>query len=779
MSATETQRNAIFVLSFAVLLYHQVYSYHDPTKENVLYHCWWENASKSNPEPITCQGISIEWVTEPPSEVRLNQPFNVSYRIQHEDVFFQKRFGFTDPNYQNITDVRNFCHTSTCPESYQADSSIFRLECCVWHANIHVCHPGSCGQPEQMCGPWVDDDHIQSTHTEAIYGNINDTFSAEVYISIPKTNYMIAHVSLGGIQLAIQKIIYVTEYFCGDDKCTDDETCSSCDVDCCTGFPSFAIALIVLFVVALVVIVVLVISFILGWSYYQKRKLFYDESWIIDSSQIKQIDRGGHGGLFGSTFSLKNDSNTSINMIGITRKQMFIQTGNYQGNIVAIKKIERKKEFLQVTQSIRKEVMQIRMLDHQNLCKFIGAVVRDIGNLAIITEYCPKGSLNDVLQNEDIPLNWGFRFSFATDIARGMNYLHSKKVYHSRLRSSNCVIDDRWVVKITDYGIPSLRMRNPDLIDDGEEGNMSDMCVIYIAPEDRDQRHPLPTPTSNIYGYGTILLEIGTRIDPYSDELFVDSNGNVKIPDLMQDDCPCPVRYQELVRKCWDVNPMVRPNFDHIKKSIHRMNPNHESPVDMMMIMMEKYSKHLETLVNERTQELIAEQKKTQQLLYSMLPKPVADELRQGRPTSAQQFQSVTIYFSDIVGFTNLAGESTPMEVVGLLNELYSTFDDILDKFDVYKVETIGDAYMVVSGVPRLNGNRHAGEIARMSLKLLEATDSFVIPHKPTTKLHIRIGLHTGPVCAGVVGIKMPRYCLFGDTVNTASRMESNSEGNY
>lgn len=93
--------------------------------------------------------------------------------------------------------------------------------------------------------------------------------------------------------------------------------------------------------------------------------------------------------------------------------------------------------------------LSYRKMDHLNLCKFIGAIVKDPNNLAIISEYCPKGSLNDVLQNEDIPLNWGFRFSFATDIARGMTYLHSKRVYHGRLTSSNCVIDDRWVVKIS------------------------------------------------------------------------------------------------------------------------------------------------------------------------------------------------------------------------------------------------------------------------------------------------------------------------------------------
>ncbi|XP_055587239.1 uncharacterized protein LOC129739750 isoform X2 [Uranotaenia lowii] len=181
-------------------------------------------------------------------------------------------------------------------------------------------------------------------------------------------------------------------------------------------------------------------------------------------------------------------------------------------------------------------------------------------------------------------------------------------------------------------------------------------------------------------------------------------------------------------------------------------------------------------LLVSRTLELRCEKGKADRLLYQMLPPIVVRHLKQQRQVPAETFDSVTIFFSDIVGFTNISAVSSAMEVVTMLNTLYRLFDSIILKYDVYKVETIGDAYMVVSGLPQRNGDKHAGEIGMMSLDLLCGVSGFIIPHMRNHTLEIRIGINSGPCVAGVVGTTMPRYCLFGDTINTASRMESTGE---
>uniref|UniRef100_A0A8D1XG31 guanylate cyclase n=1 Tax=Sus scrofa TaxID=9823 RepID=A0A8D1XG31_PIG len=168
---------------------------------------------------------------------------------------------------------------------------------------------------------------------------------------------------------------------------------------------------------------------------------------------------------------------------------------------------------------------------------------------------------------------------------------------------------------------------------------------------------------------------------------------------------------------------------------------------------------------------LAIEKKKTEALLYAMLPKHVANQLKEGRKVAAGEFKTCTILFSDVVTFTTICATCEPIQIVNMLNSMYSKFDRLTSVHEVYKVETIGDAYMVVGGVPVPIGS-HAQRVANFALGMRLSAKEVMNP-VTGEPIQIRVGIHTGPVLAGVVGDKMPRYCLFGDTVNTASRMES------
>ncbi|XP_074654765.1 uncharacterized protein LOC141908568 [Tubulanus polymorphus] len=177
----------------------------------------------------------------------------------------------------------------------------------------------------------------------------------------------------------------------------------------------------------------------------------------------------------------------------------------------------------------------------------------------------------------------------------------------------------------------------------------------------------------------------------------------------------------------------------------------------------------------DRSHDLNVERQRTNQLLYQLLPKPVAAQLKRNKHVAAEVYDDATVFFSDIVGFTKICSNCSPMQVIDMLNNIYSLFDGRIELYNVYKVETIGDGYMVVSGVPKRNGNKHVYEICMMSLDLMHHITHIIIPHLPGLKMKLRIGVNTGSCVAGVVGFKMPRYCLFGNTVTTASILEQTS----
>jgi class 3 adenylate cyclase len=167
---------------------------------------------------------------------------------------------------------------------------------------------------------------------------------------------------------------------------------------------------------------------------------------------------------------------------------------------------------------------------------------------------------------------------------------------------------------------------------------------------------------------------------------------------------------------------------------------------------------------------LAVEKAKSERLLLNILPPSIAQQLKQEERTIADSFPEVTVLFADIVGFTELSAQTPAIELVEILNVIFSEFDQLTDEHGLEKIKTIGDAYMVVGGLPVAKPN-HAEAIAAMALDMQETMTGFCA--QTGKALSIRIGINTGPVIAGIIGTKKFIYDLWGDTVNIASRMES------
>ncbi|KAG7226515.1 hypothetical protein INR49_003836, partial [Caranx melampygus] len=493
-----------------------------------------------------------------------------------------------------------------------------------------------------------------------------------------------------------------------------------------TGPPPHNIIVIVL---SVTMVVVATIAFIFYRQNRTERKL--RKRWShISSALITLLEKDKH-----NVVSLKIEDEEK-------KKNFTIRRALYDKKIVTLKELKHSDGNFNETQRI--ELNALLQIDYYNLTKFYGTVKFDQGVFGVF-EYGERGSLRYVLNDkisypEDTFMDWEFKISVMYDIAKGMSYLHTSDIQvHGRLKSTNCVVDNRMVVKITDFGCNSFLSPGTDL---------------WTAPE--HLRKHGTSQKGDVYSFAIISQEIVLRKSTFYTECC--SNRAEKLsrvimsyfrPDLnFETASEKEAEVYMLIKSCWDEDPEKRPDFKRVENCLGKIiskihNEDNESYMDNMIRRLQMYSRNLEYLVEERTALYKAERDRADCLNFMLLPGPVVKSLKETGVVEPELYDEVTIYFSDIVGFTTLCQYSTPMEVVDMLNDIYKGFDSIVDHHDVYKVETIGDAYMVASGLPRRNGNRHAVDICCMALDILAFMGNFELRHLPGIPVWIRIGIHS------------------------------------
>ena len=269
------------------------------------------------------------------------------------------------------------------------------------------------------------------------------------------------------------------------------------------------------------------------------------------------------------------------------------------------------------------------------------------------------------------------------------------------------------------------------------------------------------TTASDVYSFGVLLWEVMTHKLPYEglDLTFTEILERVRDGKL-RPDCDQKGLDQELadcMRDCWAQEADKRPTLE-----------------DLEMKLIPLCGQNLFTVMQERSKFA----KRQSSLLQDVFPKHIAKALLAGKKVEPEHHSCCSIYFSDIVGFTTISSFLTAEEVSDMLDRLYVAFDELAGKHGVFKLETIGDAWVGACNLNNSQENDHAARIARFSVDAMRAAKRTAIhPEKPEMgNVKIRVGFHSGPVVSSVVGTKNPRYCLFGDTMNLASRMESTAE---
>ena len=272
------------------------------------------------------------------------------------------------------------------------------------------------------------------------------------------------------------------------------------------------------------------------------------------------------------------------------------------------------------------------------------------------------------------------------------------------------------------------------------------------------------TTASDVYSFGIILFEAYTRKVPYDGEDFDDVIKLVadkevqKRPPLPE---KAPPQILSIMTECFADNSNERPIFDELDVRLQRLTVESADVTD--------------TIRSHRK----VDHNGASKLLYDNFPEKAAEVLRKGGKVEPESRECVSIFFSDIVGFTDISSRLSPMKVSDMLDRLYRSFDELSLAHDVFKIETIGDAYMAVTNLVK-DQDDHAKRLVDFAVEALAAANETLVDVDDESRgcVNIRVGLHSGPVVASVVGSRNLKYSIFGDAVNVAARMEQNSRVN-
>ncbi|XP_055344668.1 receptor-type guanylate cyclase gcy-4-like [Paramacrobiotus metropolitanus] len=374
------------------------------------------------------------------------------------------------------------------------------------------------------------------------------------------------------------------------------------------------------------------------------------------------------------------------------------------------------------------------------------------------------------------------------DFLEGLSFIHHSKLhYHGRLSIFSCWIDKNFTLKLMNLATDRILDQMDNIVTVGNEYNGIQSVweeYFWFVPEqneiDQWDRAAKSMQAVDIFSAGLVLYDILTggclykkMQDTFDPATFFNKDDCHDNPLTAAVDYMHVAELATVIHSCLSNAPENRPNVKQLCAQLKELSPllapelNQDKLFDKVYRRFCLYSNRLEREVAARSKELREARRRCDALVRQFLPREIVDKLRNGQFVEPELFDCVTIMFTQINELINFARAASPEEVIALVSKTEDFLDLLSTTFNVYKVEAVMDSFLVASGLPNRIGAEHVRRVANFALRVLELEPMLELPQQ----LSIKTGMHSGPCAAGVIGVRRPRYCIFGDTINVASRM--------
>lgn len=427
--------------------------------------------------------------------------------------------------------------------------------------------------------------------------------------------------------------------------------------------------------------------------------------------------------------------------------------GLYDNRPVMIKKLFKKEVVM--TREVMLELKQLRDLKHPNINGIIGVTCKT-PNITIIQDYSKKGSLYDVLNNEDIQLDWVFKYTFLWELLNGMCAIHDSPIkYHGNLTSRNCLITHRWVLQVSDFGLREFKKMRGNKKAQVDDEQVRYEALLWTAPENinfpkKENR------TGDVYSFAIIISEVINRQPPFS--AFDDMRPS-DIIHYVRKRCIPPfrphvtlqtgldARLLDIMKNCWNEWPEDRPMFRELKPLMKQIRGEGIEILDNMIEMMENYSRDLDRTVRERTDMYRKEKIKSNELLYRCVPKPVVTKLLEGDTIEPDKISNTTILIIRLANLKQLSEKLSASQLVDVINDYNRVISNVTDSeqfSNVYKLLVDREEVVLCSSIPGYPERAKATTMAEAALSIARGRLKFKWRHVTLPVLKMKMTLHSG-----------------------------------